>query len=132
MTTLDEIVDSLGGIGTKRQLVLRGARDHHLTDAVRDGSVRRIRNGWYSTWPVSDLRFQSVRVGGRLTGLAAIALMGGGVQRVGGLDGAGARNAPRLRKRNVGRPFDVTRRDGVRVHWERADAADQGGPAVVA
>ncbi|MDM4761852.1 hypothetical protein QT381_02380 [Galbitalea sp. SE-J8] len=131
MTTVADIVDSLGGLATKRQLVARGARDHHLTDAVRDGSVRRARNGWYSTWAVSDLRFQAVRIGGRQTGLSAIAALGGWVREVTVLDVAVPANASRLRKRNVRRPFDYSAPGGVRLHWESRDAAGRGSAAIV-
>jgi very-short-patch-repair endonuclease len=72
MTSIASLVDAAGGLLHKRDLVLAGARDRHLTNAVRQGDVRRPRRGWYSTWPPDDPKFIAVRVGGRLTGLAAL------------------------------------------------------------
>ncbi|MFZ7086903.1 hypothetical protein [Curtobacterium sp. RRHDQ10] len=72
MTTIASIVTDGGGLLHKRDLVRAGARDRHLTAAVRKGTVRRPRRGWYSTWPPDDPRFIAVQVGGRLTGLAAL------------------------------------------------------------
>ncbi|WP_121370974.1 glycyl-tRNA synthetase [Frondihabitans australicus] len=77
MTTIAELVDRHGsGLLHKRQLVRLGAADHHLTEAVRGGEVRRPRRGWYTTWPPHDRRFVAVRVGGRLTGASALAELG--------------------------------------------------------
>jgi len=70
------MVAQAGGLLHKQDLVKLGARDRDLTRAVRRGAVRRPRRGWYSTWSEDDSRFIAVRVGGRLTGLAALALHG--------------------------------------------------------
>lgn len=118
-----ELVDELGGMARKRQLVRRGARDRHLTEAVRSEEVVRVRNGWYTTRHPMDAGVRAVRVGGRLTGLAAIADAGGWVRRPPRFEVAVPRNASRLRT-----PFDRRRRrrpdDPVRVHW---DADPLGG-----
>lgn len=112
-------VNALGGFAQKRQLVARGAQDHHLTNAVRGGTVRRARQGWYTTLPDHDPRVRAVRVGGCLTGLSAIAALGGWVLRSAVLHVAVPRNASRLRSQYDRRshpPAEKIR--GVRLHWQ--------------
>lgn len=67
-------ITSLGGIATRKNLVARGATSRALTAAVKSGHVRRIRNGWYTTLPASDPQVIAVRLGGVLTGAAALHL----------------------------------------------------------
>jgi very-short-patch-repair endonuclease len=118
------MVDSLGGMAQKRQLVRLGARDHDLTRAVRDRSVLRVRNGWYTTSGGSEPAVRAVRVGGRLTGLAAIEDAGGWVVRTPRLEIAVPRNAARLRS-PWNRRRRRSRRDPAVVHWD----AEPGGTA---
>jgi len=118
-------VDALGGFAQKRQLVARGARDLDLTRGVRGGTVRRARQGWYTTLSERDPRVRAVRVGGRLTGLSAIAALGGWVLRSEVLHVAVPRNAARLRaahNRFVHPPAHKQR--GVRVHWDEGRGGD--------
>jgi hypothetical protein len=118
-------VDALGGFAQKRQLVARGARDHHLTSAVRAGTVRRARQGWYTTRPDGDPRVRAVRVGGRLTGLSAIAVMGGWVLRSEVLHVAVRPTAARLRAQHNRFAHPPARRlKGVRVHWDEGRGGD--------
>lgn len=70
---IEHLVQAAGGLLHRRDLVTAGARDRHLTAAVRRGLVRRPRRGWYSTWAADDPRFVAVAVGGRLTGWSALA-----------------------------------------------------------
>jgi very-short-patch-repair endonuclease len=91
------MVNTLGGFAQKRQLVRLGATDHDLTRAVALGRVIRVRNGWYSTRDADELAVAAVRVGGRLTGLAAIADAGGWTLHPPVLRIAVPRNAARLR-----------------------------------
>lgn len=77
MNGIDSLVADAGGLLHKRQLVALGARDRHLTWAVRRGYVRRPRRGWYTTFATDDPRYIAVRAGGRLTGASALALLGG-------------------------------------------------------
>lgn len=122
-----EWVDDLGGMAQKQQLVRRGAGDRHLTAAVRSGEVTRVRNGWYTTFDPDDPRVRAVRVGGRLTGISAIAAWGGWVERTSVLHvavpiNAARQRSPRNRHRRLARP-----RDAVELHWEdpgRSDAGD--------
>lgn len=132
MTTIADIVRSLGGMAQKRQLVSRGATDTHLTHAVRTGNVRRARNGWYSTFDESDARLRAVRVGGRLTGISLIAHLSGWVLGDHPLHVSVADNAARLRtQQNRFRRLDVADTRGVVVHWDDADIGQRGGATAV-
>jgi hypothetical protein len=118
-------VDALGGFAQKQQLVARGARDYQLTRAVRDGLVRRARLGWYTTLPDRDPRVRAVRVGGRLTGLSAIAALGGWVLRSEQLHVALRRNAARLRaQHNRFAHPPAHRQKGVRLQWDEGQGGD--------
>lgn len=64
-------VDLLGGIATRRQLVEKGFSGWQLTAAVRQGSVRRVRRGWYASTTASPAAALAVRVGGRLSHTSA-------------------------------------------------------------
>jgi very-short-patch-repair endonuclease len=118
-------VDALGGFAQKRQLVARGARDLDLTRAVRGGTVRRARQGWYTTLPERDPRVRAVRVGGRLTGLSAIAALGGWVLRAPLLHVAVPPNAARLRSASNRFAHPPARRiRGVRLRWDVGRGGD--------
>jgi len=110
-----------GGALDRSRLVALGATDHDFRVALRAGRLNRPRRGWYSTWPEDDPRFRAMRVGGRLTGLSAIAAMGGWVLGRHPLHVAVPTNAARLRsqwRRDV--PRADARPDGVVVHWVAA------------
>ncbi|MEV8253847.1 hypothetical protein AB0O95_07755 [Rhodoglobus sp. NPDC076762] len=125
MADVREMVDELGGLAQKQQLVARGVRDCDLTRAVRRGEVVRARQGWYSTATEAEPRLRAVRVGGRLTGISAIADWGGWVLGDHPLHVSVVQNAARLRSpRNPRRTLND--RSGVRVHWDPAEVNDQG------
>ena len=127
MTDIAAIVQSLGGMAQKQQLVRRGARDLDLTLAVRLGEVMRARLGWYTVLPASDARVRAVRVGGRLTGISAIIAMGGWVLGEHPLHVSVAENAGRLRtQQNRHRRIDVTAPAGVVLHWDQQDVTERG------
>ncbi|WP_157802268.1 glycyl-tRNA synthetase [Diaminobutyricimonas aerilata] len=119
-------VDELGGMAQKQQLVRRGAGDRHLTAAVRTGEVIRVRNGWYTTLPTDDPRVRAVRVGGRLTGVSAIAAWGGWVERSTTLHVAVPVNAARQRSPGNRRRRLARGRDGVVLHWEERERSAHG------
>ena len=125
MTDIAALVHALGGIAQKQQLVRRGATDLDLTRAVKSGSVTRARQGWYSTLPSADPRFRAVRVGGRLTGISAVAAMGGWVLGEHPLHVAVPQNAARLRSQWDRRRRRTMEPDGVMVHWD-LDGHDTG------
>jgi very-short-patch-repair endonuclease len=115
-----------GGALDRRRLHELGATDHDLRRALRAGSLNRPRRGWYSTWAEHDLRFRAMRVGGRLTGISAVAALGGWVLDHHPLHVAVPTNAARLRsqwRRDIRRAD--ARDDGAVVHWVAA-AHDRG------
>ncbi len=132
MALLSEIVNSLGGMAQKRQLVRRGVRDRDLTYAVRVGDVVRVRNGWYSTLDERSPQLRAVRVGGRLTGISAIAASGGWVLGNHPLHVAINDNAARLRtQHNRHKRLDVRAPAGVVLHWTSREAIARGTPVAV-
>jgi very-short-patch-repair endonuclease len=133
MALLSEIVNSLGGMAQKRLLVRRGVRDHDLTRAVRSGDVVRVRNGWYSTMPESSPQLRAVRVGGRLTGISAIAALGGWVLNNHPLHVAVHDNAGRLRTQdNRHQKLNVRSTRGVTLHWSSREQDARGTAVCVA
>jgi len=127
MALLSEIVDSLGGMAQKQQLVRRGAHDRDLTYAVRTGDVVRVRNGWYSTMGEHSPGLRAVRVGGRLTGISAIIAQGGWVLGGHPLHVAVNGNAARLRtQNNRHRRLNLQAHAGVVVHWSSREQAARG------
>lgn len=117
---IDDITRA-GGAAGRAYLVDLGHHDRTLHAAVRAGAIARPRRGWYSVWPDSDPRTHALRVGGRLTGLSAIAAMGGWVRRLGRMHVAVAVNASRLRcpRRRMVTFARSPRRSQVVVHWTR-------------
>jgi hypothetical protein len=127
MVDIAELVDSLGGLAQKRQLVARGAQDLDLTRAVREGVVSRARQGWYTTVDTTESRVRAVRVGGRLTGISAIGDWDGWVLGERPLHVSVPHNAARLRSQwNRRKPIGA--RHGVRLHWDPPANSDRGTP----
>ncbi len=112
------LVTRNGGALDRRRLHELGATDHDLRRALKAGSLNRPRRGWYSTWAEDDPRFRAMRVGGRLTGISAVAALGGWVLDRHPLHVSVPTNAARLRNqwRRDLRRADA-RYDGVVVHW---------------
>jgi len=127
MADIAALVDSLGGMAQKQQLVRRGARDLDLTLAVRHGDVVRARQGWYTTLSESDPRVQAVRVGGRLTGISAVTAAGGWVLGRHPLHVSVNENAARLRD-PVNRFIKLAKRRvaNLRLHWDDTEVASRG------
>ena len=125
MVDIQELVVELGGIAQKQQLVARGARDLDLTRAVRDKSVVRARQGWYTTVDVREKRVRAVRVGGRLTGISAVSDWGGWVLGEHPVHVSVPQNSARLRSQwNRRRP--LRRSQGVHVHWDPPEVGERG------
>ena len=132
MGLIADWVASLGGFARKRELARRGARDHHLTDAVRTGEVLRARNGWYSTADPDSDEFRAVRVGGRMTGGSALFAAGAWMRSRPPLAVSVPRNASRQRSphdRRVRRTRHL--RFAVSVHWDNVDVAARGSRTTV-
>lgn len=64
-------VQRRGGIARTHELLRDGHTSHRLTTAVRSGEVLRVRQGHYACPELPPDETRAVRVGGRLTGLAA-------------------------------------------------------------
>lgn len=113
---IDALVEELGGYARRSQLVGRGASDRELAQAVRSGCLSRVRQGWYTTRPLSSPESRALRIGGRLTGLSAIATWGGWVLSAPVLHVSVPDNAARLRP------------TGKRVclHWDCAAVGSRG------
>jgi hypothetical protein len=132
MADIEALVLSLGGMARRPQLLRLGAHDYELTRAVRRGEVVRARNGWYSTFRESDPRLRAVRVGGRLTGLSAIASVGGWVLGQHPLHVSVHRNAARLRTQgNRFRRLNVRAPRNVALHWDDPEVDAFGTSTVV-
>jgi hypothetical protein len=127
MADIAALVERLGGMAQKRQLVALGARDLDLTLAVRRGGVIRARQGWYTTLPDDDPRVRAVRVGGRLTGISAVIAAGGWVLGRHPLHVSVHGNAARLRTPS-NRFVLLAKRHvhGLVLHWDDADIARRG------
>lgn len=126
------LVESLGGMAQKKQLVRRGARDLDLTVAVRSASVIRVRNGWYTTLHEGDPRVLAVRVGGRLTGISAVIALGGWVLDPHPLHVSLPYNAARMRDRNDRRRRLNLHGSEVALHWDERQLGDRGTHSSVA
>jgi very-short-patch-repair endonuclease len=125
-------VQAAGGFARTRELLAAGATERMLTAAVRDGRLRRARNGWYSTLPEYDPRFRAVRVGGKLTGLSALRALGAwtrGGSRI--LRVSVPAHGSRLRSPAVGRRRPRRRGDPVRISWDPPEVARSGDIASV-
>lgn len=126
------IVNARGGFARTRELLAAGASPRLLTAAVRDGRLRRARNGWYSTLPEHDARFRAVRVGGKLTGLSALRELGAwtrGGSRI--LRVSVPAHGSRLRSPRGGRRGPRRRGDPMRVSWDPPDVVRSGDAASV-
>lgn len=60
-----------GGVATTHELLADGHASHSLTRAVRRGEIVRARQGHYCCPELAPQQILALRVGGRLTGLAA-------------------------------------------------------------
>ncbi len=127
MDSVQRMVERLGGLAQKQQLVALGADDRMLAAAVRSGSVVRARQGWYSTLLEHDPALRAARVGGRLTGLSALAARGAWVWNDHPLHVSVPRRASRLREQwNRFRRLDPAAAQDVIIHWDD-DAVVTGG-----
>ena len=132
MVTVAALVNGIGGMAQKRQLVALGVRDLDLTLAVKRATVLRARQGWYTTLPADSAAVLAVRVGGRLTGLSLVAELGGWVLSQPPLHVSVPVNAARLRSatNRFVHPGATSIR-GVKLHWEPCDLAGRGTATAV-
>lgn len=126
------VIDSLGGIATRQQLIARGCSGFDLTIAVQKGHIRRVRQARYSTRGASADAISAARVGGLLAGLSAArsyGLWSGFDQRIHISVGS---NSSRLRTNHAPsfRPAlltpDTSEREIV-IHWLVGGAVEELG-----
>lgn len=77
MATVLITVSELGGIAATRELLAAGHSAPDLARAVRTGTVRRVRKGWYCRPDLHPQIQMAARVGGVLGCVSALALHGG-------------------------------------------------------
>lgn len=107
----------------RRDLLALGYTDAQLRAALQGRRIFRVRQGWYSVPDAPEEGIRAVRVGGRLTGLAALRSYGLLVPPPRGLEVAVRATASRLRH-PADRRVRLTRLSGTVVAWN-----DRGGPS---
>jgi hypothetical protein len=118
METVAEAIRRRDWFLRRRDLLRLGYSDRDIRLALAAHTIFRVRQGWFSVPDAPAPAVQAVRVGGRLTGVAALQSYGLRVSRRDVLDVAVAPNGCRLRE-----PGDRAKRladvvdDSVRVHW---------------
>ena len=109
-------MDHRGRIMRRQDLLRAGHTDREIRWALAHGYIFRVRHGWYALPDLADVIVRAIRVGGRLTGLAALGTLGVFLPQPRVIDLAVPKNAAGLR-----RPADRRERlrstDGVRLHW---------------
>lgn len=108
----------------RRDLLIAGYTDHQIRHALRARSMFRVRHGWYALTDTSDIVVRVIRVGGRLTGLAALHNLGMFLPKPTLIDIAVPRGAANLREpdqRRVRLRHDRGSgggsASGVRINW---------------
>lgn len=114
------------------ELHAEGMTRARIATAVRSGYLVRARRGFYVSATTPDVIARAVRVGGRLTCLSLLALMGVFVLRNDKLHVHLPRTASRMRSPHGRRlPLESRRTRGVRLHWLRLiDEVPRGAACV--
>ena len=119
MLRVERVIRSRGGFSRRRDLLAAGCSDGQVRAALAAKRIFRVRHGWYSVPDAPDDAVRAIRVGGRLTGVAALRSYGLRVPFRPTVDVVVPSHANRLRN-----PVDRGRRlcpdDPVRVHWTDA------------
>jgi hypothetical protein len=119
------VIRSRGGFQRRRDLRALGYTDAALRAALAAGTIFRVRHGWYAVPDAPEAAIRAVRVGGRLTGVAALETYGLRVPRRPRADLVVPRGAARLRSPE-NRRARLVAADGIRVHW--VDGVRRGIP----
>jgi very-short-patch-repair endonuclease len=115
MAQAERAIRAAGGFLRRAQLLGQNIGDTQIRSELASRRIFRVRHGWYSVPDAPDEAVQAVRVGGRLTGISALASYGFRVPRTGTLNVAVARHACRLRD-SRDRRVRLSAGD-VRVEW---------------
>lgn len=113
---VERVIRARGGFQRRRDLLALGYRDRDLRAGLARGAIFRVRHGWYSVPTAPDAAVSAIRVGGRLTGIAALETYGLRVPRRATIDIQVPRGACRLRK-PTDRRARLASDDGVVIHW---------------
>lgn len=68
-------LDELDGYWTREELIASGIRPRQITNAIREGSLLRLRRDHYAPPPIDDVG-RAIRLGGRLGCVSRLALLG--------------------------------------------------------
>lgn len=109
-------IRTTGGFLRRRDLLAIGYTDGGIRAALRHRMIFRVRHGWYSVPDAPEPAVRAVRVGGRLTGVAALESYGLRVPRRAHVDVAVPSWARRLRN-PVERRERLAEDHGIRPHW---------------
>lgn len=127
MDPVERSIRRSGLFARRRDLLALGFADHHIRRALGSRRIFRVRHGWYSVPDAPEAAIRAVRVGGRLTGIAALESYGMRVPRRERAQVAVPVNACRLR-----RPSDRRARrilsDPVDVLWIDAPRSRHDSP----
>ena len=67
MTSIENVVTTLGNVATRQQILFAGFNGTQLAAAVHRGELERIRRGWYATKSATQDQRDAVFVGGRMS-----------------------------------------------------------------
>jgi hypothetical protein len=123
MTTIDALFAAHGPFLRRRDLLRLGCSDASIRAALESAQLFRVRHGWYARPSTPEDAVLAVRVGGRLTGVSALASYGLKVPRRASVSIAVPANACRLR-RPRDRRARLRRADGYRVRWRDGPRGD--------
>ncbi|SDZ40445.1 type IV toxin-antitoxin system AbiEi family antitoxin domain-containing protein [Herbiconiux ginsengi] len=111
----DSLLRSIPPISTTRQLSARNVSPARLREAVGSGTLRRVRRGVFATPDAPEALVRAARMGGRLTDVSALRLLGVWVPPDDRLHVELARSSGHPKDPDSGEPF-VARADTV-AHW---------------
>ena len=118
-----ESVRRHGGVANLTELRRDAAPEYARRLALRDGSLRRIRNGWFALPDAPSDAASAVRVGGRLTCVSLLARHEVWMMPDDRLHVAVARNASRLRTPDSHRESGDQHSTSVALHWDQFEWA---------
>jgi very-short-patch-repair endonuclease len=124
MPSIAAYLESSGRIARRQDLLRAGFTDGTIRFALARRQIFRVRHGWYALIGTPDVVARTIRIGGRLTGLAALRLRKGFLPPPDFIDIAVPRTASGLRS-----PHDRRERlapeSGIRLHWVDSPRRDR-------
>jgi hypothetical protein len=114
--TIASLLKIRGGFQRRADLLRYGHTDAGIRRALANRQIFRVRHGWYALPDARDVAVRAVRVGGRLTGVAAMETYDLRVPRRSRLDVVVPRGACRLRSPDD-RRARLARPHQIAIHW---------------